>query len=518
MRYGLVSDIHANLQAWNAVWTDIHALDIDQVICLGDIVGYGPRPAETLASVYANVHHIILGNHDAVVAGIYDPSSFNPDAKRMIEWTAAQLDKKAAQVFAEFPLDMEIEAGDFNAVFVHGTLHQPEAFNYILKEADARQTWEMTDQPIIFVGHTHVPRIDLLDENGAYHALPPDDFVMEEGCRYIVNVGSVGMSRHRDFRACYAVFDAEAREISWHRTAYDMETFKREVKERIGSTKQAERVLASFEQTKAGPVREALDFKPTVEKIKEAARKTAERRKRRLVARPSRWGWPGRGTDKSHRKPSSREAGEREPAHAREEKEKHATGRFARRTPKKPGFGKLIAGAAAGITGGAKPLLDSIGKIAAGTSGGRQRTRPRNKSGKVIWLSRKATYTPSSVDKRFSEHPDELLTVDDIEKNRGYSYAFRAGIERMPAHLVVKLPYSAVLKQVVVSFRERIPEELKIRISRDAKKWTEIFRGAGTEGLWDITVEDESRVKHVWIGLATVGEFRPYAVKILGIE
>jgi len=226
MRYGLVSDIHANLQAWNAVWADIHAQDVEEIICLGDIIGYGPRPAETMAAVYANVHHIILGNHDAVIAGIYDPSSFNPDAMKMIEWTSSQLDKKAAEVFAGFPLEMVLEAGEFNALCVHGGAHQPEGFPYILEEGDARKTWAVSNHPLIFIGHTHRPRIDILSPDDTHTAAQPTDFVVEEGYRYIVNVGSVGMSRQKDFRACYVVFDSDEMTITYHHTAYDMASFK----------------------------------------------------------------------------------------------------------------------------------------------------------------------------------------------------------------------------------------------------------------------------------------------------
>ncbi len=508
MRYGLVSDIHANLQAWNAVWADIHALDVEEIICLGDIIGYGPRPAETMAAVYANVHHIILGNHDAVIAGIYDPSSFNEDAKKMIEWTNSQLDKKAAEVFAGFPLEMVLEAGEFNALCVHGAAHQPEGFPYILDEKDARKTWGISTHPLIFIGHTHRPRIDILSPDDAHTAAQPTDFVMEEGYRYIVNVGSVGMSRQRDFRACYVVFDTDERSITYHHTAYDMESFKKDVNERIGGTKQARRLLASFEETTGGPVREAMDFTPTVEKVKEAARKTASKRRSRLVVKSSPWGWltggGGAGEDEGEGKEGTEGKGKRGPSRRRP-----STGKMAL---------QFFSDAASGITGSAKPLLSSIGRMTGGTSSRSSRKRPRNKSGEVIWLSKDGTYQASSVHKKFSEHQDKLLTVEDLEKRPRYQYAFRAERERMPSRLVVKLPYSARVKRVVAVFHDRIPDNLRIRISRDGKKWADVYRGPGSEGVWDIPVDDDSLVKQVWIGLTEKGEFRPYAVQVFGIE
>ena len=88
----------------------------------------------------------------------------------------------------------------------------------------------------------------------------------------------------------------------------------------------------------------------------------------------------------------------------------------------------------------------------------------------------------------------------------------------MPSRLVVTLPYSAVLKRIVAVFKDRVPENLRIRISRDAKSWIEICKGPGEYGVWDIPVDEEARMKHVWIGLAAAGEFRPYAVRVFGIE
>jgi predicted phosphodiesterase len=262
MKYALVSDIHANLQAWNVVMADMVAHGAEEVICLGDVVGYGPRPAECLASVYSNVHHFLLGNHDAVVAGTFDASRFNADAQRMIEWTQGQLDSKAKEFFRGLPLVLEIQAGDAAPLCVHGAAHQPEDFPYILKESDARKTWAASGTPLVFVGHTHRPCVDVLHPDGRYERLPAQDFVPEEGKRYIVNVGSVGMPRDRDFRACYCTYDTETGEVAYHRTAYDVEAFKTDVRQRIGETRQAGAVLAAFERKQSSPLRDELDFTP----------------------------------------------------------------------------------------------------------------------------------------------------------------------------------------------------------------------------------------------------------------
>ena len=103
MRYAIVSDIHSNLQAWNAVLIDIHSMGVDRIICLGDVVGYGPDPAAVLTSVHSHVHHLLLGNHDAVIGNRLDVEIFNDQACKIIEWTKERLDDSAVQLFAELP-------------------------------------------------------------------------------------------------------------------------------------------------------------------------------------------------------------------------------------------------------------------------------------------------------------------------------------------------------------------------------------------------------------------------------
>lgn len=261
MKYAIFSDIHANLQAWNAVLADLAVHEVDELICLGDIVGYGPRPAETLASVYAHVHHFLLGNHEAAIAGRFDRSQFNEDAWRMIDWTAKQLDDNAVRFFAGLPLVFEIPGGPCPAVCVHGAMHQPEEFNYLMEDEDARLSWAACDAPLIFAGHTHVAQVHVLDGD-AVTACEAADFVPEPGQRYIVNVGSVGMPRERDFRACYCIFDAATGAVTFHHTAYDVGAFRRDVAGRLGESAQARALLEAFESKRTRPLREQLDFAP----------------------------------------------------------------------------------------------------------------------------------------------------------------------------------------------------------------------------------------------------------------
>ena len=152
MQVALTSDIHANLQAWNAVLLDIRSLGLDNVFCLGDIVGYGPNPAEVLSSVHSNVEHLVLGNHDAVVCGKLKADLFNDSAAELIRWTATRLNNKAVNFLASLPLT--IDCGDFRCS--HGDLSDPAAFNYISEPEDAAPSWMRTEGHLFFVGHTHM--------------------------------------------------------------------------------------------------------------------------------------------------------------------------------------------------------------------------------------------------------------------------------------------------------------------------------------------------------------------------
>ena len=223
MRYAIISDLHANRQAFRAVLADIESSGVDQIICLGDIVGYGPSPAEVLSLAYSHVHHFVLGNHDAVIAGTVSADCFNDHARKSIDWTAKQLDAKARKFLAGLPLVLE---GDgFRCV--HGEFTDPPAFNYMREELDALASWATAPRErILFAGHTHVPAMFVIGESGRAHALPPQDFRLEPGKRYIVNAGSVGQPRDGETRACWVLFDATEGNVFFRTTTFDLAGFK----------------------------------------------------------------------------------------------------------------------------------------------------------------------------------------------------------------------------------------------------------------------------------------------------
>lgn len=285
MRIAFVSDIHANLQAWNAVHADLVAQKVGRIICLGDIVGYGPSPAEVLTKVYANVHHFVLGNHDAVVSGSMQPTGFNPYAKQLIDRTCEKLGRRAKTFFRKIPLS--IKSNDFRCA--HGHPSNPSTFAYVWGEGEARIAWERISETLSFVGHTHRPCLHVLSEDGKYRKMQPggNAITLQPGHRYIINCGSVGMSRDADFRGSYVIYDTEKRCLQWQRVAYDLEAFTKQVREEHGNTELTEFLLKRFAGTEKEAVRELIDFTPGKATVSRTVMR--ERELAQIKARVVRW-------------------------------------------------------------------------------------------------------------------------------------------------------------------------------------------------------------------------------------
>jgi predicted phosphodiesterase len=259
MRYAIVSDIHANLQAWNAVLLDIRSSKVDKILCLGDLVGYGPQPAETLQSLYENVDHFILGNHDAAACGKLDASYFNDGAREIIEWTRLQLNPEAMRFLEQLPLTLH--AHTFRCA--HGDFAAPGSFHYVVDAADAEPSWQTVEEQLLFVGHSHDPAIFVRGHSGAPHRVAPQDFMMEAGKRYLVNVGSVGQPRDGDTRACYCIYDTANGSVMWRRIPFDIDAYRQAMMAAGLSTKTSY-FLSEDPRLAASPVREQLNFSPPV--------------------------------------------------------------------------------------------------------------------------------------------------------------------------------------------------------------------------------------------------------------
>lgn len=223
MRYAIVSDIHANLEAWERVLEDVHASKADAIVCLGDIVGYGPKPQEIVTLIRRDCANFVLGNHDAAVTGQLDASLFNDQARAVVEWTRGQLDPESIEFLSQMPLSIETE----ECLFVHAEAEEPGRFHYIETPEDARSSFAATHHQVIFIGHTHHPTAFVQSPDGCIVQLEDQDFQMEAAHRYLVNVGSAGEPRNpEDIRARYVIYDSETQLIEFRRVSFDAEVYR----------------------------------------------------------------------------------------------------------------------------------------------------------------------------------------------------------------------------------------------------------------------------------------------------
>ena len=257
MRYAIVSDIHANVQAWNAVLLDIRSARIDQIICLGDIIGYGPRPADVLESVYANVDHFVLGNHDAAVCGKLDTLLFNENARESIAWTTEQLNEDAVLFLYELPLSLR--ADGFRCT--HGDFSDPASFNYIIEPEEAVPSWQTVDEHVLFTGHTHRPAIYLLGPSNTPRVVEAQDFELEHNKRFLINVGSVGCPRNGYTGATYCIYDTNRNSIYWRHVPFDLDAYRADL-EAAQVSLESSAFLERDPRRAVPPLREQLSFSP----------------------------------------------------------------------------------------------------------------------------------------------------------------------------------------------------------------------------------------------------------------
>lgn len=225
MRYGIFADIHGNREALLAVLSAFEKENIDAYYCCGDIVGYGADPVACLTEIRNMRAHCVAGNHDWAVAQKLDTGRFHEQAQVAVDWTRHQLDSAEKCFLANLPLVHQ----ERNFVLVHGTLHQPERFLYLMDLGQAKQTLLSMDCSICFVGHSHVAKIFVRCNNGKVRAVPENVTTILPGYRYVVNVGSVGQPRDRDPSSAYCIYDDRIGTIEIKRVAYDAEAAKEKI-------------------------------------------------------------------------------------------------------------------------------------------------------------------------------------------------------------------------------------------------------------------------------------------------
>ena len=217
MRIAVLSDIHGNLEALEAVIADVERVGADALWSLGDVVGYGPNPGACVEIVKARAAVSLIGNHDAAVAGVASPDDFNEFARWAVEWTAPRLPAWQIEYLAALPYVHRAPG----LICVHASPVEPERWHYIHGAADLDEPFAAFAERVCFVGHSHRPGIYSLGAGQPVSRQVASEF--RPGARHLVNVGSVGQPRDRDPRSSYALFDDAAGRVEIRRVAYPLE-------------------------------------------------------------------------------------------------------------------------------------------------------------------------------------------------------------------------------------------------------------------------------------------------------
>lgn len=221
--YAVISDLHSNLAALEAVFADVASCGVDEVLCLGDVVGYGPDPVACLRLVREKVKLTLLGNHDEALMS--EPFNFSAAAKAAIDWTRAQLprdDPDMDELWA-FLADLELMHQRGPDLFVHGSPTDPTQ-DYLMPGDDLTSpkyddVFEEFER-LLFVGHTHLPCVITPDRKVRRAGALGNEYKLDAD-QAIVNVGSVGQPRDRDPRSCWVLVDDDR--ITWRRVPYDVQ-------------------------------------------------------------------------------------------------------------------------------------------------------------------------------------------------------------------------------------------------------------------------------------------------------
>lgn len=220
MRIAIISDIHSNIEALTEVLRVAEEQQVDRVVCLGDVVGYGASPNACCEVVRSVAEVTLLGNHDAAVAGRMDYSYYYDAARHALDWSANVLSEENLAWLRSLPYTYRVgEVG-----FCHGSPVEPQAYEYIFALEQARElTHYVKDLPLAtFIGHSHLCRAFAIGEQEVLD-VAAQKFSLREGYKYLISVGSVGQPRDYDNRACFVVCDSSERTVEYLRVEYDIE-------------------------------------------------------------------------------------------------------------------------------------------------------------------------------------------------------------------------------------------------------------------------------------------------------
>lgn len=228
MRVAVISDIHANLAALEAVLAAVDADAPDELWCLGDLVGYGPRPNECCDLVAARAAVCLAGNHDLAVRGTLDLLEFSGDAAAAARWTRSVLTDEARAYLDR----LEPQATAAGVALYHGSARDP-VWEYVLSDEAAEATLELAGTPLVLVGHSHAALVAAQRGGRTAGGLAEagTEVDLADG-RFLLNPGSVGQPRDGDPRAAYLLLDLDAQAASFRRVEYDLERTQAEIRDR----------------------------------------------------------------------------------------------------------------------------------------------------------------------------------------------------------------------------------------------------------------------------------------------
>jgi diadenosine tetraphosphatase ApaH/serine/threonine PP2A family protein phosphatase len=223
MRYAIISDLHANLEATEAVLADARAHDCTDFVCLGDVVGYNANPRECIEIVQKLKCPVVKGNHDEQATLSESSRGFNALAEAAINWTRNHLTEEDKEWLRALPFTQQVR--DFT--IVHATLDAPEQWGYVFNSLDAVASFAYQNATVSFFGHTHVAGAFVRNEG--VRKVKVDQLPIEETKKYFINVGSVGQPRDGDWRAAYCIYHIEKNVVEQRRVKYDLATAQKKI-------------------------------------------------------------------------------------------------------------------------------------------------------------------------------------------------------------------------------------------------------------------------------------------------
>jgi len=218
MRYAILSDVHGNFPAFEAVWQKIQEKGADAVYSCGDIIGYGPHPCECIAFAREKGIVSVAGNNDMAAVESFYMKKLNDTAKQAVVWTTKHIHETDVNFLKELPMTLAVH----DATIVHSGSFEPKEFHYLDSYANVARDLEAQTSRVAFIGHTHIAAAYRWHAENLFRI---DDRTVEldEQGKYLINCGSVGQPRDRDARASFVIYDTDKNTVDFLRAEYDIE-------------------------------------------------------------------------------------------------------------------------------------------------------------------------------------------------------------------------------------------------------------------------------------------------------